>query len=39
MERNAHVTDLGAATVETKGPIGSGLDEVLARKPAGLSED
>lgn len=39
MERIEDLIDLGVATVETKGPIGVGLDEVLARKPNGLSND
>jgi hypothetical protein len=39
MERTEDLIDLGAATVETKGPIGQGFDEVLARRLAGLSDD
>lgn len=39
MERIEDLIDLGVATIETKGPIGVGGDEVLARKPAGLSND
>jgi len=31
--------DLGAASAETKGPIGSGDDAVLAQKNPGLSDD
>lgn len=39
MKRTAKLIDLGAATVETKGPIGQGGDEVLARKSAGISNE
>lgn len=39
MERNANVIDLGTATVETKGPIGMGFDEVLRQDAAGIADD
>ena len=39
MKNIAKLIDLGAASAETKGPIGPGADEVLARKPSGLSND
>ncbi|MBA3898561.1 MAG: benenodin family lasso peptide [Sphingomonadaceae bacterium] len=39
MQRNDEVLDLGSATVETRGPIGDGADDVLQRKAAGLSDD
>jgi hypothetical protein len=39
MKNIAKLIDLGAASAETKGPIGPGADEVLARKPSGISND
>jgi hypothetical protein len=41
MERNdQHETiDLGAATAETKGPVGKMLDFALGQDHAGLSDD
>ncbi len=36
MKNIAKLIDLGAASAETKGPIGPGADEVLARKPSGI---
>lgn len=38
MERD-DVIELGAATVETKGPIGAGFDEVLKQSAGGISND
>ncbi|PZQ50554.1 MAG: hypothetical protein DI555_22775 [Novosphingobium pentaromativorans] len=39
MEREDTVIDLGAATVETRGPIGQGNDLVLALEQPGLTDD
>ncbi|EIZ78128.1 hypothetical protein WSK_3266 [Novosphingobium sp. Rr 2-17] len=39
MDRLHDIIDLGAASVETKGPIGEGSDLVLGQNPAGLSDD
>ena len=40
-EREQHddLIDLGAASVETKGPIGTGIDDVLRQSAGGISDD
>ncbi|AYJ85442.1 benenodin family lasso peptide (plasmid) [Sphingomonas paeninsulae] len=39
MERIEDVIELGTATIETKGPLGQGVDENKRIPVAGLSED
>ena len=40
MERDDNLIELGAASVETQGPIGTiFVDEILMRNDAGLSDD
>lgn len=39
MERIEDVIELGTATIETKGPLGKGVDENRQIPVAGLSED
>lgn len=39
MPRIVNLTDLGAATIETKGPIGTGFDDVLRQDAAGIADD
>jgi hypothetical protein len=36
-EAQRKLVDLGAATVETRGPGGFAIDDVLTTRPAGLS--
>lgn len=39
MKRNDDLIELGVASVETKGSVGAGQDEILQRALAGLSDD
>ena len=39
MKRTAKLIDLGTATIETKGPIGTGFDDVLRQDAAGIADD
>ncbi|WP_324698902.1 benenodin family lasso peptide [Novosphingobium sp. RL4] len=39
MVQESDTIDLGTASVETKGPIGTGGDFVLAQNQPGLSDD
>ncbi|WP_207080827.1 benenodin family lasso peptide [Novosphingobium sp. KA1] len=39
MERNDDVIELGAASVETQGPVGNNPDVGLGQIDAGLAED
>jgi hypothetical protein len=39
MERTDDIIELGVASVETKGSVGAGQDEILQRALAGLSDD
>lgn len=39
MEREDDIIDLGTASVETKGSVGPGQDEIQSRKLAGIADD
>ena len=39
MEKIDDIIELGAASVETKGAVGSGADEILRRPHAGIADD